>query len=255
MKVRLPTAARYVAQVEKEHRWLPYLAASLPLRIPVPLVVGAPTNDYPFPWAVYQWINGDTASTESHLDLSRFATDLAQFLVALEHIPINGGPRAGPHSFFRGGPLSVYDSETRQCLEELRSEIDTVGSTALWEKALASHTNGPDVWVHGDISVGNLLVVDGKLSAVIDFGSCAIGDPACDLVIAWTFLTGQSREAFRSTVTADEATWARARGWALWKALLKVSNEVTRNIGNSLVAQDARRTIADILAEHGGAAG
>jgi aminoglycoside phosphotransferase (APT) family kinase protein len=247
MKVRLPTAARYVAQVEKEQRWLPYLAPRLPLPVPVPLAAGVPNAEYPFPWSVYQWLRGNAASTKNILNLNEFAKDLAQFLIALQRIPAEGGPSAGPHSFFRGGPLGVYDSETRRYIEELGKEIDSAAASAVWETALDSRWTGPDVWVHGDIAAGNLLVVEGNLSAVIDFGSCAVGDPACDLVIAWTLFTGQSRATFRSIIKADETVWARARGWALWKALLNLSTGPARNKG--LANQDALRIVADVVAE------
>jgi aminoglycoside phosphotransferase (APT) family kinase protein len=131
----------------------------------------------------------------------------------------------------------------------LKAEIDSVSANALWETALGSHWTGPDVWVHGDIAAGNLLVLDGNLSAVIDFGSCAVGDPACDLVIAWTLFTRQSRMTFRSIIAADETAWVRARGWALWKALLNISREPVQNM---VTKQDARRIVAAILAEHSG---
>jgi aminoglycoside phosphotransferase (APT) family kinase protein len=246
MKVRLPSAARYVAQVNKEHRWLPYLAPLLPLPIPIPLAVGKAAEGYPRPWSVQRWLDGETAAPERIADPREFAISLAQFLLALQRIAAANGPPAGPHSFFRGGPLSIYDADTRRCLEVLQDEIDTAEASAVWDAALAARWHGPAVWVHGDFAIGNLLVTDGRLSAVIDFGSSAIGDPACDLVIAWNFLAGDSRDAFRATLSADAATWARARGWALWKALLVLE----ANAGNGSVQEPARRVIAEILAEH-----
>jgi aminoglycoside phosphotransferase (APT) family kinase protein len=247
MKVRLPSAAAYVAQVTKEDRWLPHLAPLLPLPIPVPLALGAAAEDYPWPWSVQSWLEGETASRERILDLGRFAISLAEFLVALQRIPAVGPP-AGPHSFFRGGPLGVYDTETRQCLDALRGTIDVAEAGAVWSAALAAPWRSPAVWVHGDVATGNLLVREGRLGAVIDFGACAVGDPACDLVIAWTFLAGESREAFRRTLTADDATWARARGWALWKALLVLA----ANAGKGPDQELARRVIAEISTEHRG---
>jgi aminoglycoside phosphotransferase (APT) family kinase protein len=125
MTVRLPSAESYVPQVEKEHRWLPLLAPHLPLPIPVPLAKGVPAEGYPFPWSVYRWIRGETATFGRIEDLVEFATRLADFLVALQQIDPTGGPPPGPHNFFRGGPLAVYDAETRQALAVLDGRIDT----------------------------------------------------------------------------------------------------------------------------------
>lgn len=225
MKIRLPSAARYVAAVEKEHRFLPALAAQLPLPIPVPLAVGAPGPGYPYVWSVYDWLDGDTASAERIADMPSFATALGAFLVALQAADASDGPPAGEHNFHRGGALSVYDDETRACISALGVRVDGPGAVAVWEAALAAEWSGRPVWVHGDIAVGNLLVRDGQLAAVIDFGSAAVGDPACDLVIAWLLFEGESRSAFRRALAADEGMWARARGWALWKALLVLAED------------------------------
>lgn len=246
MTVRLPSAERYVAQVEKEHRWLPRLAPLLPLPIPVPLARGYPAEIYPWPWSIYKWIEGRTAAPERIDGMSKFAIDVAEFLRALQRIDVSEGPPAGQHNFFRGGPLSTYDAETRETIEVLRGEIDAAAATATWEAALAADWHGPPVWVHGDIAVGNLLVKDGRLSAVIDFGSSGVGDPACDLVVAWTFFAGESREVFRATLQGDSRTWARARGWALWKGLLIAAHNVRTNPAEA----PARRVVEDVLAEH-----
>ncbi|KYF73382.1 aminoglycoside phosphotransferase [Sorangium cellulosum] len=246
MKVRLPSAEGYVAQVEKEHRWLPRLAPLLPLAVPTPLALGRPGFGYPWPWSVYGWIEGETASVERIADLAGFATELGRFLVALQRIDAAGGPLAGEHNFFRGGPLSVYDAETRQTIAAVARDVDAGGATEVWEAALAARWRGPPVWVHGDIAVGNLLVKEGGLRAIIDFGSSGVGDPACDLVITWTFFAGESRDAFRAAVPADSATWARARGWALWKALITFARS-----GRSHPAEKSPRdVIAEVLAEH-----
>jgi aminoglycoside phosphotransferase (APT) family kinase protein len=246
MKVRLPSAERYVAQVEKEHTWLPRLAPHLPLPIPVPLGIGAPGEGYPFPWSIYGWIKGETAAPGRIADLPLFAADVARFLRALQRIDATGGPPPGAHSFFRGGDLRVYDAETRECIAALGDRIDRNAATATWEAALAAEWRGAPVWVHGDIAVGNLLVEEGQLSAVIDFGSSAVGDPACDLALAWVFLDGEAREAFRRAIDADAAIWARARGWTLWKALLVHS----RGQRMSPAEHPVEQIIADVIAEH-----
>lgn len=247
MSVRLPSAEGYAGQVEKEHRWLPVLAPHLPLPIPVPLAMGAPGEGYPWHWSIYKWLEGDPASLEKITDLRRFAIDLANFLTALQRIDPTGGPPAGPHSFYRGGPLTVYDAETHQAIEALEGHIDTHAATEVWQTALDATWHGPPVWVHGDVAVGNLLVKDGRLSAVIDFGCSAVGDPACDLVIAWTFLSGESREAFYAGVPVDGAAWARGRGWALWKALITLAYYMH---SDEVKAREARWVIDGVLADH-----
>ena len=247
MSVRLPSAERYAAQVEKEHRWLPKLAPLLPLPIPVPLAMGVPADGYPWQWSVYRWLEGESATIERIADLPQFAITLAQFLVALQRIDPAGGLPAGPHNFFRGGPLTVYDSETRDTIAALNGEIDADAASAVWEAALKATWRGSPVWVHGDVSAGNLLVRGGRLSAVIDFGSSGVGDPACDTVIAWTLLSGESREAFRSALPVDGATWARGRGWALWKGLITLAEHINTN---PLEAGWARRGIDEVLADH-----
>lgn len=220
MVARLPSAQRYAAKIGKEQIWLPRLAPHLPLPVPEPLAEGAPGEGYPWPWSVYRWIEGETAASATIDDRSRFATDLAKFLGALQRIDPADGPPPGAHSFHRGGDLAVYDTETRQAVAALGDAIDQDAVTAVWAAALASHWERPPVWLHGDVAPGNLLVRDGRLRAVIDFGGCAVGDPACDLAIAWTVFSGESREAFRAALSLDGRTWARGRGWAMWKALI-----------------------------------
>lgn len=220
MTIRLPSDEDYAAQVKKEQYWLPRLAPALPLPIPTPVAMGNPGKNYPWHWSIYRWLKGDTASVERIQDLSQFAITLAEFLLALQDCDTTEGPIAGPHNFFRGGALSTYDEETRQAIAAYQDKATAKTMTAVWETALASDWQNPPLWIHGDVAVGNLLVQNGKLCAVIDFGQLAIGDPACDLVIAWTFFTGESREVFKATMSLDEDTWARARGWTLWKALI-----------------------------------
>lgn len=249
MTVRLPSAERYASQVEKEHRWLPRLAPCLPLPIPVPLQRGEPGDGYPWHWSVYGWIEGQNASIAPIGDLRRFAIELAEFLIALRKIDAADGPAPGPHNFFRGGPVATYDAETRRAIATLGGRIDRDAVTNVWEAALASPGRSPPVWLHGDVSAGNLLVKDRRLHAVIDFGSSGVGDPACDLCIAWTLFEGESREAFRAVVALDDATWARARGWALWKALITLA----RHLGTDPVeAEKARHVMDEVVLDHAG---
>jgi aminoglycoside phosphotransferase (APT) family kinase protein len=256
LSVRLPSADGYVPQVEKEHRWLPVLAPQLPLPIPEPVAQGEPGLGFPRPWSVYRWLRGEHASPERVADPVRFAADLAGFLAALYAIDATGGPKAGAHSFYRGSPLTVYDPETRESIETLRDEVDAEGATAVWEAALAAPWRGPDVWLHGDVTASNLLVEGGRLSAVIDFGCSAVGDPACDTTMAWTFFSGESRAAFRAGVPLDERTWARGRGWALWKALNTIRSARARDAHPDDVARrfawrlNAHGVIDEVLADH-----
>lgn len=257
MSVRLPSAEAYVEQIDKEHRWLPILAGHLPLAIPEPLERGLPGCGYPRPWSIYRWREGQHATISRIADLTAFAIGLAEFLEALYSIDPTGGPPAGPHSFYRGGPLSTYDAETKATIGELGDKIDADAATQVWEAALSATWTGRPAWVHGDVAPANLLLVDGRLSAVIDFGCSAVGDPACDTVIAWTFLAGPSREAFRAHLPLDEGTWVRGRGWALWKALATYFEAWRQRPDEAHLAglsfgwrHSARSIIDELIAEH-----
>jgi aminoglycoside phosphotransferase (APT) family kinase protein len=246
MAVRLPSAESYVGSVEKELTWLPRLAPALPLPVPVPVAAGVPSESYPWPWSIRRWIDGRPAATAPPADPVTFAADLAGFLRALQHIDPTGGPAAGAHNFHRGGDLAVYDDQTRSAIKTVEG-IDAETATDVWDSALAARWTDAPRWFHGDVAAGNLLLDDaGRLCAVIDFGTCGVGDPACDLVIAWTELSGTAREAFRSAMPADAAMWARARGWALWKALITIAiMDVTPS-----ATEQAFRTARAVLAEH-----
>lgn len=220
LSIRLPSAESYVAAVEKEQRWLPRLAGQLPLPIPAPVARGRPAAGFPWPWSVLRWLDGDAAIDGAISDRSGFARDVAGFLLALRSADTTDAPAAGEHSFFRGGDLAVYGQETRSAIEALDDRDLARWAIATFDRALRSRWNPPPVWVHGDVAVGNLLVQDGRLSAVIDFGACSVGDPACDLVLAWTWCDAVTADAFREAVGIDDDTWDRAAGWALWKSLI-----------------------------------
>lgn len=239
MTVRLPTHESYTPAIDKEDRWLPVLAPRLPVPVPVPLVTGVPGEGYPFPWSIRRWLPGEPASLEGIADLPGFAVAVGEFVLALQRVDARDGPAAGAHSFYRGTPPAHYDAETRDALARLGGRIDAA-ATEVWDAALAARWEGPPTWFHGDIAPGNLLVRAGRMAAVIDFGTSGVGDPACDLVIAWTLFTGGSREAFRRTVGQDAGTWARARGWALWKALISLPGDEQLNL----------RVIHDVISDH-----
>ena len=220
MVVRLPSAAEYAEAVEKEHRWLPELARQLPLPIPTPLAKGSASPDFPHPWSVYRWLDGRTAETGAIADQVTFATDLAAFLSALQAVDPTEGPQPGIHNWWRGGSLRTFDAITQRALPDLGDHVDVDRTRRVWAEALATPWDGVDRWFHGDVAAGNLLLDHaGRLAAVIDFGTCGVGDPACDLAIAWTVLTADGRQGFRDRLGIDADTWARGRGWALWKAV------------------------------------
>ncbi|MHA7984790.1 aminoglycoside phosphotransferase family protein [Rathayibacter sp. CAU 1779] len=249
LSVRLPSADAYVPGTEKEQRWLPLLAPQLPVPVPTSVATGAPSAEFPRPWTINTWLDGEPATTARIPDPSLFARDLAGFLNALRAADATDGPEPGPHCFWRGGPVAFYDDDTRRALALLEGTIDTDAALDVWAAACASSWGEHPVWFHGDIAHGNLLVRDGRLAAVIDFGTSGVGDPACDLVIAWNSFDAPTRVAFRDALGWDDELWVRARGWAIWKALIVAagmagSHDPAREQANAL------RVIADVIAEH-----
>ncbi len=248
MAVRLPRRQSSVGQVEKEHRWLPTLAPHLPLAIPVPIAKGKPAEGYPWRWSVYRWIQGENATIGRIADWREAALAIAEFIAAMRRIDPTGGPAPGAHNFGRGVPLAMRDANTRAAITSLDGVIDTQAATLAWEAALeAPAWNGAPVWIHGDLQTGNLLVERGRLSAVIDFGGLGVGDPACDLMVAWMLLPAEAREVFRAALSVDDAAWTRGRGWALSVALMQIP--YYRHT-NPVLAAGGRRAIAEVLAEH-----
>jgi aminoglycoside phosphotransferase (APT) family kinase protein len=218
--VRMPSAAEYAEAVAKEQQWLPVLATQLPLPIPVPVATGAPGHGYPHPWSVYEWIDGQGASAERIADPRAFATDLSGFLSALQTVDPTGGPSPGIHNWYRGGHLRTFDANTCRALEDLAHHVDVDSVRRVWSEALSAPWDGVPRWFHGDVAEGNLLLNDaGHLVAVIDFGTCGVGDPACDLAVAWTLMTTEGRVAFRDRLQVPDSDWVRGRGWALWKTV------------------------------------
>lgn len=249
MVVRLPSASEYAQAVEKEHQWLPTLAPRLPQPIPTPLAKGAPSPDYPHPWSIYRWLDGHTASAELIAHPVAFATDLAAFLVALQAVNTAHGPQPGIHNWFRGGPLRTYDTITQRALKDLQDHIDVDLAGKVWADALSTPWDGVDRWFHGDIAKGNLLLDNvGQLTAVIDFGTCGVGDPACDLAVAWTVLTSDGRQAFRDRLAVNDPTWKRGRGWALWKAIATCWSTF-EDPEDAEEFEEARQTLDTILGE------
>jgi len=247
MSVRLPSAVGYVPQVEKEQRWLPILASKLSLPISSPIAKGIPNEEYPFPWSVNKWIEGETVSLQTVQDLGQLAQDLGTFIVELQEIDASEGPLAGQHNFYRGGDLSVYDEQSKEAINNNVGTLHAPLLREIWDVALDSKWEREPVWVHGDIAPGNLLVDDGKLCAVIDFGCMGVGDPACDAAMAWSFFDDASRKVFKQAVKMDEETWNRARGWALWKALITYN---WNKDSNKALSEEAYHVIKIIEADY-----
>ena len=223
LSVRLPSAEPYASGILKEDRVLSVLSAHIAVDIPEIVAAGRPSERFPMPWSVRRWLTGDTPADAPQLDRPRVAEQLAAFLVELRRVPTNGGPACGRDSFFRGCHPRVYGDEVERALTELGDTVDQAACRRIWHTALLTAWPDEPVWFHGDLAEGNILIRDGSLGAVIDWGTCGVGDPACDLVIAWTFMDAE-RETFRRAVQLDPDTWSRARGWALWRALITLTD-------------------------------
>jgi aminoglycoside phosphotransferase (APT) family kinase protein len=249
MVVRLPRrSGRTSESLDKECLWLPRLAPLLPMAVPFPLAKGVPAEGYPCTWAVYGWLEGEAATIELIADPVQAATDLAGFLAVLQRLDTTGASPPGEHNFFRGVPLAMRDENVRSAIAALHGEMDVGTVTAAWEAALAAPDwDGPPVWIHGDFCDGNLLAYRGRLSGVIDWGGLAVGDPACDLIAAWSFLDSKAREVFRAALGVDDATWARGRGWALSVGLIAIPYYWSSN--PERVAYSWHR-IDEVLADH-----
>lgn len=215
---RMPRVDWAAEQAAKDAAWLPMIQPFVNLKVPSPVGIGKPSETYPWPWSLVPWIPGENPDS-TNTNLSQAARSLGEFCVALRCIPTKGGPVAKPRE--RGAALQTRDSITREAIIELGSRIDSTGTLDAWERALeADPWRGDSSWVHGDLEPGNLLVQDGKLVAVIDFGALDMGDPAVDLLAAWSLFQGESRSEFRKAAQADEAMWERGKGWALTTSLI-----------------------------------
>jgi aminoglycoside phosphotransferase (APT) family kinase protein len=235
-------------QAAKEHCWLPRLAPRLPLPIPVPLAVGKPAFGYPWDWSVSGWLPGETATLNGLAEPRRTASDLADFLTALQHaLPVESDA-PNPHHEVTGVPLAKRDPATRAAIAAVHDTFDAPTMTAVWDAALRAPVwDRAPVWFHGDLHLGNLLVSGGHLSAVVDFAGLGAGDPACDLVIAWNLFSPQTRPVLRESLQVDDATWTRARGWALTTGLNAYTSYAATN---PLVAVNTHRQITQVLIDH-----
>jgi len=246
MAVRLPRLGRAAETVAKEQWWLPRLAPQLPLSIPAPLAVGIPGGEFPYPWSVYRWLPGEDLAARTDVDLCDVGGRLGEFIAALQRIDTVAGP-VSP----RATPVDAREDDVVRVTIRQLSEagsLDGDAAIAVWESALAAPSwNRPLVWIHGDLFPSNLLAVLGRLAAVIDFGLLGLGDPATDMLPAWTLLTARSREFFRAAAEVDDATWVRGRGWALSAGLGAVRVYCRTN---PVLAAAGRHAIDQAVADH-----
>lgn len=246
MMIRLPKAEWARALIARENNTLARLAGRLPLAIPELVATGEPTAAFPHRWSILRWIEGESAATAA-LGTIETATTLARFIRTLQSLEPAEGLPAGSANGFRGAPLSTRDKQAREAIAALAQEIDAPAATRLWEQALAAPPHkGAASWIHGDIHPGNVLTREGKLAAIIDWGQAAIGDPAVDLMPAWSMFSGAARAAFRKEIGADAPTWTRARGWTLSVSVIALSYYRDKN---QTIAAATRRDITELLAE------
>jgi aminoglycoside phosphotransferase (APT) family kinase protein len=241
--VRLPRSQRWVSDLGKELEWLPELAPRLSLAVPEPVARGEPGAGYPYEWAIYRWLEGNTFATDRVDDQRQVATDLAEFIAELGQIDPTGAPRSGRL------PLRQLDDVTRAAIAAAGDSVDTEAVTAAWNHSLRSPVwDRTPVWRHCDLLPPNLLVEDGRLKAIIDFGGAGVGDSAADLIAAWSVLGDEGRSLFRDVVDVEDGTWDRARGFALHQALLIIPYYRVTNPGLVTVAT---RTVREVLADLG----
>ncbi|MGH3735661.1 MAG: aminoglycoside phosphotransferase family protein [Micromonosporaceae bacterium] len=240
--VRLPRIHWAVDDVAKEQRWLPALAPYLPVAIPAPVAVGGPGEGYPWQWSVNRWLRGQSVLAVGVPDQQALALRLAEFVTAFRRVPLPGGPSSG-----RTAPVRTRDEAVRRSIASAADVIDAALATEVWERVLAAPDwDGPDVWAHGDLLPGNLLVSGGTLSAVIDFGATGTGDPACDVISAWSVFSGEGRDVFRDAVDVDDATWTRGRGWALFVAVSAMAYYLHTN---PVMVRIARHILRELAAD------
>ncbi|MEZ4641656.1 MAG: aminoglycoside phosphotransferase family protein [Chloroflexota bacterium] len=238
---RLPRVAEWAKSLNREWEWLPKIAPHISLAIPQPVVRGKPTSTYPYSWAIYRWIEGASYQDDLINDERQVARDLANFIMELQGVAMQGAPSGGR------APLIELDAVTRSVIETLRGVIDTEAVLELWTRSLeVPPWNGKPVWIHGDLLKSNLVVRDGRLCAVVDFGGVGIGDPAADIVPAWSVFNEVGRETFRRALVVDDNTWYRACGYALHQALMIIPYYPDTNPEFVIMA---KRTVNEILTD------
>ncbi|WP_340682620.1 aminoglycoside phosphotransferase family protein [Amycolatopsis coloradensis] len=242
LAVRLPRIPGAATDVAAEQKWVPLLAPHLPVVVPMPVACGGPALGYPYPWTVCRWLPGTNPAVDDLAAPEQLAADLASFITALRRVAPDCAPSGG-----RGVPLAMRDKPTRTAIAALDGLVDTAAVTAVWQDALRIPAwSDPPAWAHADLSPGNLLVRDGRLTAVIDWSIAGVGDPTVDLIVAWNLLPASARLTFREALDVDDDTWRRGRGWALSISLIQLPYyEHT----NPALAANSRHVIAEVLAD------
>lgn len=228
--VRMPRQPGGTATIEKEARWLPVIAQGLTTPVPEVVAIGEPGLGYPERWAVTTWLDGDVPQVpwDVHQGSShRVADGLARLVAELRGMGIPPPAYNDPAlSWYRGGRLADMDHEFRQSIDECRMiadlGLDLDRALNVWDDALAAEQATTPVrsWYHGDLLAENLLIRNGELAAVLDFGGLAVGDPAVDLIVAWEVLDREGRQTFKQAISVDDAAWAKGMGWALLIAMI-----------------------------------
>lgn len=240
--VRLPRRQAAAALIDHEQRWLPHLALRLPLPVPVPVRVGGPGPGFPWSWTIASWFAGRNAASAACSNAHETAIRLGGFLAAL-HQPAPSDAPSNPFRISLAGRADAFLARL-QCIEP---SVDSARAIVAWNSALAApaYAAAP-VWVHGDLHPGNLIVHDGVLSAVIDFGDLTAGDPAVDFAVVWMLFQPAERQVFReASGRIDDPTWSRARGWALTLGVAYLAS----SLDNPLMGRIGSATIAAVLAD------
>jgi aminoglycoside phosphotransferase (APT) family kinase protein len=240
--MRLPRRGWAKDGVAKEVRWLPDLARRLPVPVPEPIAVASPSATFPWVWAVYRWLPGDRPEPAVLVVGHELAVAIGRFLAALGGIALSGGPPPGAHNGYRGGAIARRDRWVRPAIASERHSYDRALLSEIWDRALQlPGWERPPRWLHGDLTPNNLLVTGNGLAAVIDWGCLAVGDPACDLMIAWSF-DEPHRSAMRAELDLDDVTWTRGRAAALWEWVGGLDDDDPHN--------EARRVIDRVAADY-----
>ncbi|HEY4018198.1 MAG TPA: aminoglycoside phosphotransferase family protein [Pseudonocardiaceae bacterium] len=241
LAVRLPRIPGAAADVEAEQRWLPKLAPHLPVAIPVVVGAGEPTGDYPWRWSVCRWLTGCNPQVDALDEPEDLAIDIAEFIAALRAVNPAGGPVLS-----RSGRLARRDEATRAAIDASRGLVDIDALHGIWAETVTIAGSAPHAWAHGDLSPGNVLIDQGRLRAVIDFGAFGVGDPTVDLIVAWNLLPAAARPILRAALDVDDATWARGRGWALSIAVIQLPYYRDTN---PALAANSRHVLEQIIAD------
>lgn len=245
LAVRFPVSASAAQQVAKEHIWLPKLI-SFAVAIPIVIGAGRPMNEFPFPWSVMTWIEGKDATADVIVDWLKTAEDLGQFIREFRSQNPSGAPLAGKHNAFRGTALGNLDQIARNAIDALRYMFDHSLLLDIWEQALGVEPwAGAPQWIHGDIHAANIIVKNGNIAGIIDLGLMGVGDPACDLAPAWSFLPSHVRDVFREAADVDGPTWLRGKGWGLYIGVIALSYYRGRNPTLSGIAETAIRAVIE----------